>query len=75
MTAKFIWDVAQHGPMSEATVRARHQPARHFRVSPFSYPVGARFTGIMRRKTCYLMKGHCTYDFGEPLELDPGEVA
>ena len=68
------WDPAD-GPLTEASVRARHQPAGHFRVSTRSCPAGTAFAGSMRACICYVLAGACRFTFGEAVDLREGDVA
>ena len=51
------WD--GDGPMSLAAIRARHQPASHFRISVYRFPPATQTTSIMRAGLCYVLAGRC----------------
>jgi hypothetical protein len=53
------WDDERDGPLTEESVRRRHQPANAFRVSRLSYPPGARFVGAARAGTTFVLDGSC----------------
>jgi len=57
------WDVAKHGPLSEANIRLRHQPPEMFRISRYSYDAGSRFSQSTRAGVCYVLRGEVR--FGE----------
>ena len=70
------WDHARWGPPALEAVRALHQPAHHFRVSPKRYPAGAEFGGVARAGRWYVLAGACIITVGpSSWRLAAGDIA
>jgi hypothetical protein len=77
---KHDWESAVHGPLTEDTIRKRHQPSEAYRISRFVYPRGTSFRGTMRPGVCYVLQGTCRYDgheivSGQQAELSGGDYS
>ena len=69
------WDYDRLGPLSLEAVRALHQPAERFRVTPSRYPAGTAFAGTARVGRRYILAGACVFTLGEGTwELHAGDI-
>jgi hypothetical protein len=76
MTVVGRWEFERWGEPAAETVRALHQPAGRFRVSPASYPPGTAFGGTSRASRKYVLAGACAFTVGSlTWELRAGDVA
>lgn len=70
------WDAERMGALCLESVRALHQPAHRFRVSPGRYPAGTSFTGAARAGRRYVLSGDCSFRVGALVwELQAGDIA
>jgi hypothetical protein len=51
--------------LSESAIRNHFRPAERYRISRYSYPAGACFSGGMLAGTCFVLAGECSIRFGK----------
>lgn len=70
------WDFERCGPPCAEAIRALHQPAGRYRISPASYPAGTEFGGAQRAGRKYVLAGSCAFTVGSATwELQAGDIA
>jgi hypothetical protein len=70
------WDFDRWGPPSVEAIRALHQPASRYRISPASYLAGTAFGGTARAGRKYVLAGACAFIVGPSTwELQAGDFA
>ena len=70
------WDVVADGPLSEAAVRLKHQPAWHYRISANRLEPGADFGGAARAGFIYVLAGASRWSWqGDVVEIHGGQIA
>ncbi len=57
------WNASVAGPMTETAIRAQHEPAWHYRISPNRYDPGVAFRGTARAGKIYVLTGSCRYEW------------
>ncbi|WP_040767893.1 hypothetical protein [Novipirellula maiorica] len=57
------WTIAQHGILDLDNVQALFGKEVKTHVASREYPAGTKFTGVMKRCTCFVVSGECEYRF------------
>jgi hypothetical protein len=64
------------GPRTVEEVRALYQPATDYRISAYSYPMGAEFSGSGKSGNVHVLSGSCEFRFkAKSVALSAGQHA
>lgn len=69
------WTTYHDARLDEASIQSAFQPSEKYRISRRHYPPGTRFGGTMMAGLCIVLKGGCTFYFGESIRLQAGQFA